>query len=115
MPPFRFRHRKQRRQLAPVSFLGFRFMLQPLKETQLNIEIVKSLFPMMFAAQYGRQPGSWESTIGLAFIFGDLVIGQPPRDNLILAVYEIAVDVVNHITYNGQITRSLAQSAGQQD
>lgn len=78
-------------QLAPVKMFKF------LPQTQLNREIAKSLFLALFAARYKRQPGQWENIIGLAFIFGDLVIGQVPQDELIRGIYETALNVIEEM------------------
>jgi hypothetical protein len=54
---------------------------------------VQRLFPSLFALRLKREPFPWETRLGEALIYGDLVVGNPPRDTGLRQVHHVAEDV----------------------
>lgn len=67
--------------------------IPPVEPTPFYHRAVERLFPALFALRMRREPFPWEVRLGEALIYGDLIVGNPPRDTGLRQVHHVAEDV----------------------
>lgn len=56
-------------------------------------EAARNLFGYVFQIRHERQPQTWEWTVGLALLRGDLKVERPPASSQLRAIHHVVEDV----------------------